>query len=61
MVLSYCDIATLLSLYVDPVWHYTVVDVMKKSYKELLSTSSIDLAPFGGVIEDIMSMSFKDR
>ena len=61
MVLSYCDTATLLSLYVDPVWHCVVVDVLQKSHEEILSTSSIELTTFGDVINDITSMSFEDR
>ena len=61
MVLSYCDIATLLSLYADPVWHYVVLDALCKSHKDLLNTSSVEMTSFVDVLDDIMSLSFEDR
>ena len=61
MVLSYCDTATLLSLYGEPVWHCIVVDVLQKSHKDLLGTSPIGSASFRDVMEGIMSMTFEDR
>ena len=61
MVLSYCDISTLLSLYADPIWHYVVLDVLRKSHQDLLSNSSVELTSFGDVLDDIMSLSFEDR
>ena len=61
MVLSYCDITTLLFLYDDPVWHHLVVDILRKSHGELLRTSEIRGASFDGVIGHILTLNFEER
>ena len=61
MILSYCDISTLLLLYDDHVWHHIVLDILRKSHGDLLRTSVIKGISFYGIIEHIMSLSFQER
>ena len=61
MILSYCDLATLLFLYDDPVWHHVVVDILQKSHGDLLRTSEIRGVSFEGIMGHILSLTFKER
>ena len=61
MIISRCDLTTLLVLYDEAFWHGCVLETLRKYETPVSPMSSADLLPLGDVVENIKQLPYKDR
>ena len=61
MVMSRCDLATLLALYDEPFWHACVLETLRKWETPISEKTAANLEPFEDVVEKIKKVPYEDR